>query len=229
MPLPDWHNDNAGGTMIRSGLWLIQVVGEGKTFTKEQLREAFPGVSQIDRRVRDLRKYGWVILANTEDAHLTPDEQRFVQAGVPVWDKEARRKADLAMSAPATDRQAVFERDGYICTVCGIGGGEPYADDSNATAVLEVARRKTRLPGGAEDVVMLLTECKRCHTGAREKEANATAVLDNIESLDPSERRRLLRWIERGRRGSTPLERAWNGYRRLPADARDEIAARLRS
>ncbi|GAB4584301.1 HNH endonuclease [Nocardia sp. IFM 10818] len=228
MPLPDWRDDKVGGTMIRSGLWLVHEIGEGNIFTKEQLREAFPGVSQVDRRVRDLRKYGWVILANTEDAHLLADEQRFVETGVHVWDKEARRKADQAMTVPATDRQAVFERDGYMCTVCGIGGGEPYVDDSNSTAVLAVARRRTLLPGGGDEI-MLVTECKRCHTGARDKTTNASDVLAEIQSLDASDRRRLARWIDRGRRGSTPLDRAWNGYRRLPADAREQVQNALRT
>src|SRR5258707_11496461 len=105
MPEPDWHTYKAG-TMIRSALWLVQEVGEGNEFTKQQLREAFPAVSQIDRRVRDLRKYGWVILTNTEDAQLTAEEQRFVQRGVPVWDAQAKRAADREMTIPATDRQA---------------------------------------------------------------------------------------------------------------------------
>ncbi|MFI1913256.1 hypothetical protein [Nocardia sp. NPDC020380] len=228
MPLPDWRDDKTGGTMIRSGLWLVLEIGEGNVFTKEQLRDAFPGVSQVDRRVRDLRKYNWVILANTEDSHLLPDEQRFVKAGVAVWDRNERRKADLAIAVPATDRQAVFERDGYMCTVCGIGGAEPYVDDSNTTAVLEVARRKSILPSGEEDV-LLVTECKRCHTGARDKTTDASEVLAEIHALDPSDRRRLARWIDRGRRGSTPLERAWNGFRRLPADARERVQSELQA
>jgi hypothetical protein len=31
------------GSMVRAALWLVEEVGEGNTFTKEQLREAFPG------------------------------------------------------------------------------------------------------------------------------------------------------------------------------------------
>src|SRR5688500_10774854 len=108
MSLPDWRDDRFG-TMIRSGLWLVTVVGEGNIFTKQELRDAFPGVSQVDRRVRDLRKYGWKIYANTEDAQLHTEEQRFVAQGVPVWDQQARRKADAAAAVTAVDRQEVLE------------------------------------------------------------------------------------------------------------------------
>jgi hypothetical protein len=43
---PAWNDPNfKGGTMARGALWLLQEVGEGNTFTKEQLRVAFPGVT----------------------------------------------------------------------------------------------------------------------------------------------------------------------------------------
>ncbi|KAB2371565.1 hypothetical protein F9B16_31855 [Actinomadura montaniterrae] len=212
--------------MVKAALWLVQVVGEGNVFTKGQLREAFPGVSQIDRRVRDLRDYRWVIHTSSEDAGLMPEDQRFVKAGVPVWDKAARRAAAPAKSVSTKEKQAVLERDDYMCTSCGIAGGEPYLDDSNQSAVLAVTRRKTVLPGGRLQV-MLVTECKRCRAGLNGAPARADQVLAEIASLDLADRRRLTRWIERGRRGSTALERAWSGYRRLPAEARAEIADTL--
>ncbi|ARQ72538.1 hypothetical protein CAG99_21160 [Streptomyces marincola] len=212
--------------MIRGALWLVQVIGEGNTFTKEQLREAFPGVSQADRRLRDLRDFGWVILTSTEDATLLAEDQRFVKAGVPVWDTAARRAAAPQKSVTAKEKRSVFARDDYMCTICGISGGESYLDDSNQTAVLSATRRATVLPSGEEEV-LLVTECKRCQAGGDGTPARADEVLKDIGALDASERRRLARWIERGRRGSTPLDRAWSAYRRLPAAARDEVRSAL--
>src|ERR1700722_7484392 len=82
---PKWDDYGfSAGTMIRGALWLLQVVGEGNVFTKEQVRAAFPGISQIDRRIRDLRDYGWVISSSSDDATLSADEQRFIQAGTAV-------------------------------------------------------------------------------------------------------------------------------------------------
>ncbi len=59
--VPDWR-DGTLGTRVRVALWLASEVGEGGTFRKQQLRDAMPGVEQIDRRMRDLRPAGWEIL-----------------------------------------------------------------------------------------------------------------------------------------------------------------------
>ncbi|WP_280424867.1 hypothetical protein [Nocardia carnea] len=221
MSLPDWRDDSVG-TMVRSGLWLVTEVGEGNIFTKQQLREAFPGVQQIDRRVRDLRKYGWKILANTEDAQLRTDEQRFAAQGVPVWDQQARRKADAAAAVTAVERSEVLARDGFMCTVCGITGGEAYLDNPTMTAVLSVVRRRSAMPDGREET-LLVTECKRCLTGARTRVVSAAEASAAIGDLDETELLHMKRWIARGRRGSTPLDRAWAHYWNLPEDAKREI------
>ncbi|MFJ4940625.1 MULTISPECIES: hypothetical protein [Streptomyces] len=229
MTLPAWNDpDLKAGTMVRGALWLVQVVGEGNTFTKEQLRDAFPGISQADRRIRDLRDYGWVLFTNSDDARLVAEDQRFVRAGVPVWDPAARRAAAPQKTISNKEKQAVLARDDYMCTVCGVSGGEAYLDDSNQSAVLSVTRRETVLPDGREQT-LLVTECKRCRAGSDGSPARADEAMADIRALDPGEQKRLRRWIERGRRGSTPLERAWNAYRRLPADARDEVRAALES
>ncbi|MBC2863546.1 hypothetical protein H1R13_00605 [Streptomyces mexicanus] len=212
--------------MVRGALWLVQEVGEGKTFTKEQIRLAFPGIAQADRRIRDLRAYGWVILTNTEDATLTAEDQRFVKAGVPVWDPVARRAATQQKALSNKEKQAIMERDHFMCTVCGISGGESYHDDSNQTAVLSVTRRTTVRIDGSEESLPV-TECKRCRSGSSGAPARIDEALAEIRQLEAGDQRRLLRWIERGRRGTTPLERAWNTYRRLPAEAREELWSAL--
>ncbi|MFF8971522.1 hypothetical protein [Streptomyces sp. NPDC014995] len=228
MTLPAWNDPELkAGTMVRGALWLIQVVGEGNTFNKEQIREAFPGISQADRRIRDLRDYGWVMLTSAEDATLTAEDQRFEKAGVPVWDPTARRAATPQKAVSNKEKQAVMARDHYMCTICGISGGESYHDDSNQTAVLSVTRRQTILPDGSE-ATLLVTECKRCRSGSDGRTARVDEALAEIKNLDPGDQRRILRWMERGRRGTTPLERAWNTYRRLPADARDELRSAIR-
>jgi hypothetical protein len=184
------------------------------------------GVTQADRRLRDLRAYHWTILASTEDASLLAEEQRFVRAGVPVWDAAARRAAAPQNTISAKEKQAVLSRDDFMCTVCGISGGEAYPDDPTQTGVLSVSRRPTLLPDGRERV-MLITECKRCRAGSDGSAARADEVLAAIEALDDDDRRRLKRWVSRDRRVLTPLDRAWNSYRRLPPDGRDAIRDHL--
>ncbi|WP_218164571.1 hypothetical protein [Lentzea waywayandensis] len=227
MAIPEW-NDPAleAGVMVKGALWLLQQVGEGNRFTKAQLREVFPGVSQADRRIRDLRAFGWVILTNTEDATLTAQDQRFVKAGVPVWDPVARRAAAPQKAVSAKEKKAVMARDSYMCTSCGISGGEEYLDDSNQAAVLSVTRLEVILPDGEQEI-LLTTECKRCRAGFDGAPVEVDDVLAAIKGLDQADRARLLRWMNRGRRGSTALERAWNAYRRLPEEAKSVVRADL--
>ncbi|TLM82000.1 hypothetical protein FDW83_14485 [Pseudarthrobacter sp. NamE2] len=213
--------------MVRGALWLLQVVGEGGTFTKNELRKAFPGVSQVDRRIRDLRDYGWVVHSSAEDASLLAEDQRFVKAGVAVWDPRERRQASPRKAMSSKERQAVLIRDGYMCTLCGIAGAEPYPDDAVMTAVLAVSRRSIRGADGSE-TEMLVTECVRCRSGRESSTVDEREVLMAARELNPGDRRRLIRWMGRGRRGSTELDRAWAAYLRTPKDRRHHIADQLR-
>lgn len=215
--------------MVRGALWLVQVVGEGNTFTKNDLREAFPGVAQIDRRIRDLRDYGWVVYSSSEDARLSSEDQRFVQEGVPVWDPRARRESAPQKAISSKKRQEVLARDGYMCTLCGIAGGEEYSDDAVLTAVLSVSRRTLILADGRKEAA-LLTECKRCRAGGGSDPISVGDAISAIRDLDPKEQMRIARWMERGRRGATELDRAWAGFLRVPIDKRqaviEEVGAR---
>lgn len=213
--------------MVRGALWLLQVVGEGGVFTKNELRHAFPGIAQADRRIRDLRDYGWVLHSSTEDASLLAEDQRFVKAGVPVWDPGERRKAAPRKAISSKDRKAVLVRDGHMCTLCGIAGAEPYPDDPVMTAVVSVSRRKVRTTDGRE-IDGFITECKRCRSGRDESPIDARDAVSDAMALSPEERRRLLRWMERGRRGTTELDRAWTAYLRVPVDLRREVEDQLR-
>ncbi|MGP5387639.1 hypothetical protein [Brachybacterium tyrofermentans] len=228
MKQPAWDDPkSSAGTMVRGALWLLQVVGEGGTFTKNQLREVFPGVSQVDRRIRDLRDFGWVVHSSIEEASLLAEEQRFVKAGVAVWDAQERRKAAPRKAISSKERKAVLARDGYMCTLCGIAGAEPYRDDPVMTAVLSVSQRKVRTIEGAETQI-LVTECNRCRSGQSNTTIDVGEAVASASVLSCGERRRLLRWMERGRRGVTALDRAWEAYLRTPVDQRPELAHQVR-
>lgn len=212
--------------MVRGALWLISEIGEGNTFTKEQVRQAFPRVSQADRRIRDLRAYGWVIYTSHEDASLQQEEQRFVRAGVAVWDPGERRRAG-GPSVSAKQRRAVLAADDFQCVICGIAGGEAYPDMPNTTAVLSVSRRAIVAADGAKEE-LLVTECKVCRSGdSGNRPVDVARLMTEIGHLDGEDLARLRRWMERGRRGATPLDRVWTQYRRLPSEAREQIRRRV--
>lgn len=227
MSTPSWDDPTVkAGSMVRGALWLVQVIGEGNTFTKAELRTAFPDIQQIDRRIRDLRDYGWLLLSNTEDARLTPEQTRFQKAGAAVWDPKERRAAAPAKSFSNKARAEVLERDSFMCTVCGIAGGEEYPDDPTQTAMLVVSRREVMSLSGTRTET-LVTECKRCKAGAGNSKRSAQEVLETIEALSDEERETLLKWAKRGRRRLSALDRAWNRLIRLPSDAREEVIGSL--
>lgn len=228
MPEPRWNDSQLkAGTMVRAALWLVQVVGEGNTFTKEQLRNAFPGVSQADRRVRDLREYGWILDTNASDISLSPEEQRFAVRGVDVWDADQRRSVDHRSGAISNkERDAVFASHGYQCVLCGVAGGEAYSDRAAETAVLGVSRRILVRADGTTDEV-LVTECKRCRSGDPGREFSALEVRALLDDLDADDLRRIQRWAANGIRGTTALDRAWNGLRNLPADEQSRLLREL--
>ncbi|MEV7969425.1 hypothetical protein AB0O34_26085 [Sphaerisporangium sp. NPDC088356] len=227
MALPAWDDTSSKyGTKIRVALWLVSVVGEGNLFTKAQLRDAFPGVEQVDRRMRDLRPHGWQILTNKEDASLSPNELRFLKVGEEVWDpKKATSSGDTLSNK---QRMAVFAGDDFMCVFCGISGGETYPESAHETAQLAVTRRPVELAGG-ETVIQYVTECRRCKAGSPVNMMDSLpGMIDAIAALGPDEREVLASWISKGRRQPDSVDRLWSEYRRLPAGARKNIAEHLK-
>ena len=223
MTLPAWTDDRLG-TMKRAALWLVQVVGEGNTFTKSQLREAFPEIAQIDRRMRDLRAFGWKIDTNREDVSLDLNEQRFAQRGTSVWEPGKASRGGTA-TITSSQRREILARDGYKCRSCGIGPGEKYPD-TEATSQLDVARREVLLPGGRREV-QLVVECNRCRVGGREFEADLQDLLSRVQKLAVIERKMLAAWIDRDARTFGVVEQIWADYRTLPSEARELVREAL--
>lgn len=209
MTLPDWRT-YVGSSLKRAALWLASEVGEGNVFTKEQLRQAFPGVGQIDRRVRDLRSEGWQIHTNRDDVSLASDEQRLVKVGGHIWEGGYRRRKSGNISAK--ERAAVFARDGYMCQMCGVGRGDPYPEDPLTQAVLTVT--------GPPD--SRYTVCGWCMQGAPKVRIPAD-LQARIAELDEGGRRRLKRWIRAGVRPFAAEEIIWSRYLHLDEGSQSQV------
>ncbi|MFJ2303494.1 hypothetical protein [Streptomyces sp. NPDC087787] len=229
MTLPSWQDEKIGsrkiGGMVRAALWLLTVVEEGNTFTKAELRSAFPDVAQIDRRIRELRDRGWRIDTSREDASLKQEEQRFVSRGAEVWIPGQAKAPKHKNSLTPAQRQKVFEADSYLCRSCGIAAGEEY-EDGVMQSVLNIARRKVLLADGTEEY-QFVTECKKCGSGRADREVNLGALLELVEGLSPIERRILVGWINADRRSLEPIDKLWGLYRTLPEEARKTVAGAL--
>ncbi|MFE7110791.1 hypothetical protein ACFU98_15430 [Streptomyces sp. NPDC057575] len=222
MTLPSWQ-DGKFGTMKRAALWLVTVVGEGSVFTKEDVKNAFPGISQADRRVRDLRDYGWKIDTHREDALLGQHEQRFVAQGQPVWEPGKATKSSSSITE--TQRRKILATDGNRCRSCGITPGQVYAG-SFESAQIDIARRKVKQPDGSS-AVQLVAECNRCRVGGRGLEADLGAVIEGVSKLGGLQRQMLADWVAADEREFGAVERLWADFRTLPAESRDKVREAL--
>jgi len=222
--LPRWDDPALkAGTKIRTALWLLSVVGVGNSFTKEQHRQAFPGVAQADRRLRDLRVAGWVIHTSLEDALLNSNEQRFVAPGAPVWNASASgRPAEASLSAK--QRRAVFAEAGYQCSACGIAGGESYSDSPWMSATLSIAKRTVRNADGSTGV-RHVAECRRCQSGGGSRCDDIAGLLSEISRLPDVDRVAVARLLSQPT--GSPLLSAWAKFRSLSPASAAEVRALL--
>ncbi|MCY0929740.1 hypothetical protein OTB20_26820 [Streptomyces sp. H27-H1] len=222
MGLPSWTDEKLG-TMKRAALWLVTVVGEGNVFTKEDVKEAFPGVSQADRRVRDLRDFDYRIDTNREDLTLGTHEQRFVSQGQPVWERGKGTKPATAITD--TKRREILARDGHHCRSCGITPGETFPG-TYESAQLDIARRPVLKPDGTASVEPV-AECNRCRIGGRGLTAELSTVLDRVAKLGGMDLKTLADWVGADARDFAEVERLWADFRTLPAEARNKVREAL--
>lgn len=186
METPEWRTSTRG-TRVRVALWLVQVIGEGNSFTKADLRAAFPAVEQVDRRMRDLRPEGWEIHTNQQDPTLAPDELRFVKAGRAVWEAQSGGHRQPQTGPNRAERQSVLRRDDFTCQLCGVGSGEGYLDEPTDKAVLVVVAAAA---GG------WTTVCRRCR---RDAEALASSWTQSIATLTDRDRQLIAAELTAGR------------------------------
>ncbi|MGW4385690.1 hypothetical protein [Streptomyces sp. NPDC004685] len=219
MALPAW-DDPKLGTMKRAALWLITVIGEGNSFTKGDVAKAFPGVMQADRRVRDLRSYGWQIDTHRQDASLGQHEQRFVAAGEPVWEP-GKGSGRSGSTITETRRREILLADGNMCRSCGIAAGGDYGDGFDI-AQIDIARRPVVRADGSEQIE-LVAECNRCRIGGRSKQVDFGQIEVGILGLGSFERNVLAGWIAKDQREFSKVERLWAVYRTLPAESRERF------
>ena len=218
VPIPDFRDTSIKmGSMVRCACWLATQVGEGGIFTKAQLRDAVPGVEQIDRRMRDLRDFGWRIDESRMTSDLQPDELRLVRIGVPLWDKDARKGAKRD-GISAKVRQQVFHRDGHACVRCGAAAGEYFEDQPGVRVRLTAAHIYPDALGGKSTAADLVTACQRCNEALREQTPNyldREQVISRAKGLGRADRHRLLQRMRTQRRESDRVDAVWRAYLQL--------------
>jgi 5-methylcytosine-specific restriction endonuclease McrA len=111
--------------------------------------------TEVDRRLRELRKYGWKIFSHYEDESLNSNQYKLIEIGQWVWHSGWSSSKGVASKI----KEKVFKRDDYKCVECGLGPYDTYEDGTKVR--LTVGRILPGSKGGAYKMNNCRTECSR--------------------------------------------------------------------
>lgn len=218
-----WENPKLA-SRTRVAHWLFSEVGEGNVFTKNDMRDALPGIEQIDRRMRDLRPLGWKIRTYKDMPRLAANELFLEKIGDRIWEPDYRPPRRTMMSAAT--RRAVFEKHGRRCMVCGVDLGSEYPDMPGVIARPTIGHWLPKERGGTDDVSNLRPECHLCNETGRNltsQPVDAELMKRKLKELPRSEKQQLLDWMSAGKRTFNRVEELWSEFNQLPASVQDEL------
>jgi hypothetical protein len=225
---PLWQDDSIGASK-RVAHYLATEVGEGKKFEKSTLRTIIPNTEQVDRRMRDLRKTGWVIKNYKDKASLKPSELYLEKIGEAVWEDGFKWPEE---GLTAGKRRKVLDRDGPQCKVCGIDFGAEYPDRPGVKARPTIGHILPKERGGSDDLDNLRPECQFCNEVARNLTApgvDAELLKRHANELSRDEKRQLAGWMLAGKRPYSKVEALWMQYRQLPGSLQEAVKGDLSS
>lgn len=221
------------GAERKLAAWLAFNRTVGDVFTTKEVRLALgdPDVPNADehlqRRLRQLRKDDWVIPSTKYDRNLPPEHYRIDAVG---WHPGLLVPRPVRPRISDRVRRSVLERDGWRCSVCGVGSKEPYPDQPSAKAVLAIGHILSDEFGGSSSADNLRAECSRCNEPVRSdtpKPETSEEVLTAVRALRNADLKRLSEWTDAGRRKREPVDEVYDRIRRLPTDERAEVEATI--
>jgi 5-methylcytosine-specific restriction endonuclease McrA len=222
-PSMSWK-DATLSSRARVALYLSQEVGEGNQFHKNAVREALPGIEQVDRRMRELREVGWIIRNYKDHPSLKPNELLLENVGDAVWEVGYKSPASARVSGKV--QRQVFDRDGNRCVVCGVAAGEEYPNRPGVIARMTIGHLVPKGRKGWNSLDNLRTECSFCNETVRHLSAapvDPELLKAQIKEMPRRERALLASWVIKDKRDFTMAEELWAKYRQLPAPQRDEV------
>ncbi|MFJ9011969.1 HNH endonuclease [Streptomyces canus] len=224
---------------LTAWLWFNKDVGD--TFTMRELRAALgPDIAEtsehLNRRLRELRKCGWVIPSQRSDATLAQDEYRLKEKGGRLWlDSERAKYERFAPSARI--RRLVMDQDGSRCRICGLGVDDTYPEDGEPVRLTIghlVPQERLKSRGARDDLNNWRTECSRCNETVRDEVPDPEQydeVLAGLKRLTKNEAGELLNWMRKGERPRSRVDQAYDRARKLSVKDRaalvDHLAARV--
>lgn len=227
------------GALPRTAAYIAAHFDEGDRITLRELADNVPDheslttgrsgpnlATQFQRRFRDLRDYDWVLLNYLEDSSLQPNEYRLKKIGKPLWIPGRTRRRNPPV--PPRVAQAVFERDGHRCVLCGCGANELYEDGKPVK--LRAGHRTPGARGGTPTEDNLRTECERCNDAIRDERFDPVTldeVWPSVRRLSSGEKSRMLEWLRVGQKTRSDTERLYDRARYLAPSERNELIERL--
>ncbi|MFF7076037.1 hypothetical protein [Streptomyces lavendulae] len=184
---------------VRVAEFLV-AVGEGNVFTRSDLVAALPDVAQADRRMRELRDFGWQIANYKTDLSLQMDEFRLVKLGTRL-DLGEQPEQSLRHRLSHTQRLHAFREADFLCQACGVAAGGAYADEPNVEAAMLTAVR-TGDSGSSDATANLMVLCQRCYAGLgakRQAPIKPEEVLAHARTLSRRDQLRLYQLMRQGR------------------------------
>lgn len=203
--------------------------GAGSKFSKLELFEAVPDISQADRRMRDLRPMGWKIDNYKVNPNLKPDEYLIREMGTRVDLGETPPKT-IRKNITGPKRRRILERDGHMCQVCGIRAGQEFPDAPGRSAALTIGHIIPVKRGGTNDDDNLRTECQRCGDESRDITVDpptSQQVLTHASRGSLKDKRTLYGWMQAGRRTPSDTEKVFQEWSRLPHAERMQVMTAL--
>lgn len=130
--------------------------GVGSVVTGEELAKVAK-IHEWARRVRELRdEYGWEISSSNDRDHLKPGQY--------ILESLTQREAITRGISPNM-RIRILSRDGSTCQMCGVGAGEPSANDPKKRVRLQVDHIVPVSHGGDNSEGNFRTCCSDCNEG----------------------------------------------------------------
>ncbi|MGV9249448.1 HNH endonuclease [Streptomyces sp. NPDC003710] len=223
------------GQEPKLGAWIWFHKGVGETFTMRELRTALGpeivGESEhLNRRLRKLREFEWIIQSYKDDRTLPQDTYRLEVKGRRLWLQEERKRSNGAPKFSQRTRRIVLDRDGSRCKVCGVGDGESYPGEPGSKAKLTIGHRvpqeRLRSRGAADDIDNWRTECARCNETVRNELPDPEQydeVAAEIKQLRKADLALLLSWLRTGERSRSKLDRAYDRARKLSHSENEKL------
>jgi hypothetical protein len=158
-----------------------------KVSTKDLQKVA--GISDYQRRIRELKAAGWQLYSHLDDRNLKPGEYRLAS-------KQRNEGYEFAKTLDARTRALVLQRNGFTCQACGRG-----LDDEDPTS----PGRSVRLhidhvdPNGGSSPDNLRVLCSACNQGKQHLILQQTAsnLLSAIRRASRKDQLAVYEWLKK--------------------------------